>query len=404
MEENKAQRNFDILDLFLLVATKKNKLILAFTVSLIISYLGILLFIDDQYEATSTIVSTVDETPGLLGSLSKSFDILPMKLGSAQSRVEMDKYNTLIYSRSSLESILSSYDLYQTYGCDSTNARDREKALAKIRKKIKIAETEDGAVQITFIDTEPKRVAAITNTIVELLNNRVINLRISKSRESRLFLEQRLVDLKADLQKSEDSLKLFQEKTGMLEMTSQIKEIMSLYSTLETNVISKQIQLGILEKTYDQVSPVVVNTRMELEEYQRKLDELNQKGQRGGLMLPLKSMPNISMDYLRLFRTVEISGTLLKFLTPLYEQAKIDEKKDYPILQVVDKAITPAKRSYPPRTFFSFGIALFVICSIILFYYINEKIRLITNPRLLQLGKLLYNPSRRTSNNDSNSN
>lgn len=394
-DEINSQGKFDILDLFLVIATKKKNLMLAFATSLIISYLGIFLLVENQYEATSIIVSTVDETPGLLGSLSKSFDMLPMKLGSSQSRAEIDKYNTLIYSRSSLESILSSYDLYQTYGCDSTNARDREKALTKIRKKIKTAETEDGAVQITFIDTEPKRVAAITNTIVELLNTRVINLRISKSRESRLFLEQRLVDLKADLQKSEDSLKLFQEKTGMLEMTSQIKEIISLYSTLETNVISKQIQLGILEKTYDQGSPLVANTRMELEEYQRKLDELNRKGQPGGLMLPLKSMPNISMDYLRLFRTVEINGSLLKFLIPLYEQAKIDEKKDYPILQVIDKAITPAKRSYPPRVLFSIGIALFVLCIFVLFYYIREKIGLITNPRLLQLGKLLYNPLKR---------
>ncbi|MDI6765692.1 MAG: hypothetical protein QME52_02555 [Bacteroidota bacterium] len=391
----KSHEHFDILDLFLLVATKKKTLMLVLTTSLIISYLGIFLLVANQYEATSIIVSGSDETQGLLGSLSKSYGILPMNIGYSQSSSEIEKYNTIIHSRSSLELILSRYNLYSIYGYDSTNMHDREKAVAKITKKIRTSETKDGAIQITFIDTDAERAATVANAIVELLNTRVIDLRISKSRENKLFLGQRLADLKQELERSEDSLKLFQEKTGMLEINSQVKELLILYSTLEANVIFKQIQLGILEKTYDQGSSLISTTRMELQEYQRKLDELNRKGQPGSLVLPLKSLPNISVDYLRLYRTVEINSSLLKFLIPLYEQAKIDEKKDYPILQIIDKAITPVKRSYPPRIFFSIGISLFVLCTFILYYYLKEKIGLITNPRLIQLVKLLYNSSKR---------
>lgn len=394
-DENISPRKFDVLDLFLVIATKKKALILVFITSIVISYLGVFLFVEDRYEATSIIVSAVDETPGMLGSLSKSYNILPMNFGFAQSSAEIEKYNTIIYSRSSLESILSRCDLYRIYGYDSTNLRDREKVLAKIAKKVKTAETDDEAIKITFIDTDPERAASVANAIVELLNYRVIDLRISKSRENKLFLEQRLTDLSRELEQSEDSLKLFQEKTGMLEINSQVKEIMILYSTLEANVISKQIYLGFLEKIYDQGSSLIATTRMELEEYQRKLDELNRKRQPGSLVLPLKSLPNISVDYLRLFRTVEIKSSLLKFLVPLYEQAKIDEKKDYPILQVIDKAIAPAKRSYPPRVLFTLGISLFVLCIFVLFYFVKEKIGLITNPRLIQLVKLLHNSSKR---------
>jgi tyrosine-protein kinase Etk/Wzc len=394
-DEQNSNRSFDMLDFLLVIAAKKKTLLLVLMTSIIISYLGVLLFIENQYEATSTIVSSADETSGLLGSLSKSFDILPMKIGTTQSRDEMDKYNTIIYSRSSLEYILSRYNLYGAYNYDSTNMEDREKAQKKIKKKIKTFETDDGAVQITFIDREPLRAATVANAIVDLLNSRIIDLRISKSRENRLFLEQRLAEIRSELKQSEDSLKLFQEKTGMFEVTSQVKEIMSLYTTLETNIISKQVQLGILEKTYDQGSPIVTNTRRELEEYQHKLNDLNQHRQPGSLMLPLKSMPNVALDYLRLYRTVEINSSLLKFLVPIYEQAKIDEKKDYPILQVIDKALPPSKRSYPPRVLFSICIAFFVLFIFVLFYYIRKKIELVSNPRLLQLIKLFYSKSKR---------
>jgi uncharacterized protein involved in exopolysaccharide biosynthesis len=66
---------------------------------------------------------------------------------------------------------------------------------------------------------------------------------------------------------------------------------------------------------------------------------------------------------------VEINSAVLEFLVPLYEQAKFQEEKDIPVLQVLDEAIPPTKKSYPPRTIFtlliSFGAFLFAFFSIL---------------------------------------
>jgi uncharacterized protein involved in exopolysaccharide biosynthesis len=75
----------------------------------------------------------------------------------------------------------------------------------------------------------------------------------------------------------------------------------------------------------------------------------------------------------------------MEFIVPLYEQAKIEEKKDYPILQVIDYAVPPAKKTYPPRILF----ALIGACSVTLLVLISIKVResmmSIKDPRLFSI-------------------
>lgn len=87
-------------------------------------------------------------------------------------------------------------------------------------------------------------------------------------------------------------------------------------------------------------------------------------------LLTLNKLPQKAISYLRLYRDVEIYTNILEFELPLYEQAKIQEQKNVPILQIIDAAIPPAKRSFPKRTILAFlitcGIELLAFLLIIL--------------------------------------
>ncbi len=56
---------------------------------------------------------------------------------------------------------------------------------------------------------------------------------------------------------------------------------------------------------------------------------------------------------------------ILEFVLPIYEQAKIDEQKDIPVLLVLDKAVPPEKKTKPQRSLivllFSFLTLIFSI-------------------------------------------
>ena len=62
--------------------------------------------------------------------------------------------------------------------------------------------------------------------------------------------------------------------------------------------------------------------------------------------------------YVRLMRDYEIQNKLLEFIYPIYEQARIEEQKDMPVVLVVDTAIPPQKKSSPKRVLIVIGAFL----------------------------------------------
>ena len=112
---------------------------------------------------------------------------------------------------------------------------------------------------------------------------------------------------------------------------------------------------------------------------------MQSSGQPGGVTLAMKHLPGTSMEYLRRFRDVKIGNELLEFVTPLYEQSRFDEKKDSPILQIIDYAVPPAKKSYPPRTLFSLLITIGVNFAAIAALVVGEILATTANPKITQL-------------------
>ena len=311
---------------------------------------------------------------------------------------EINRYNTIIFSRTTLEDIIRKFDLYKVYDIDTTNKEYQEKAIKRLKKEIITKETDEDAFEITARSDSPYRAADITNFIIETLNNKIIQLKISKSKGNRIFLEKRVAEIRTELRFSEDSLRKFQENSGLLDVKSQLPELMTAYSTLEADLMSKKLKKSVLENLFDKQSPEVKNLSMEINEYQKKLDDLRSKGERGSLMIAMNSLPNTTLEYLRRYRQVQINSTLLEFIIPLYEQAKIEEKKDYPILQIIDNAVPPAKKSWPPRTLFALLGACFTTFSFLVFTFLNGIVERSANPKIIFLRQELSNLFTRRSN------
>ncbi len=374
----------DLFDFLLLLAKRKVFFIWLTLGTMIVAYLSIYLFIEDQFEATATVVPVEEEGSSGITGMMKSLRGLPLGL-SRSSSDQMDMFETIVYSRTSLEDVVHQFNLYRIYKIDTTSIDYRERALKTLAKNIITKETDQKAFTITVRANDPNRSAEMTNYVVQLLNQRIIDLRIGKSRDNRMFLENRIKEIRSDLKEAEDSLRVFQENSQMYEIESQLKEILKEYSSLESEVIAKQLEKNILERLYGKESGQFQTAQVELQEYERKNRELQSSGQPGGVTLAMKHLPGTSMEYLRRFRDVKIANELLEFVTPLYEQSRFDEKKDSPILQIIDYAVPPAKKSYPPRTLFSLLITIGVNFAAIVALVVGEILATTANPKITQL-------------------
>lgn len=378
-------KGVDFLDFLLFLFDKKRLIVYVFLSSLIFSYGLIYFFIEEQYEATAIIIPSEDEGASGISGMLKGLKNLPLGIGSSSTKSSVNRYNTIIYSRTSLEHLIDQFDLLNVYKINKNKIDARELAIKELRKNIITNETKDDAFEITVRANSAKLASDMTNNIIQYLNKSIIDLKISKSRDNRIFLEKRVSDIYKDLHASEDSLKMFQEKSGLYDIKSQLPELFTLYSKLETELVTKQIQKSILEKLYDNENQELKNIAVEINEFEKKIDKLKEGGESGSLILPLNNLPQKSVDYLRKYRSIEINNAILEFIIPLYEQAKIEEKKDYPILQVIDYAVPPAKKSWPPRVVFALIGAIFTVLSILIYIYVSGRISKSNNPKVIRL-------------------
>jgi len=86
------------------------------------------------------------------------------------------------------------------------------------------------------------------------------------------------------------------------------------------------------------------------------------------LSVPMSEAPELGLAYARLMRDLKIQETIFEMLKKQYEQAKIQEMRDTPTVQVLDVAGVPEIKSRPRRTAFaamagmmSFGLTLFFV-------------------------------------------
>ena len=80
---------------------------------------------------------------------------------------------------------------------------------------------------------------------------------------------------------------------------------------------------------------------------------------------------------------------MLEFIIPLYEQAKFDEQKEIPILQVIDYGVPPEKKSYPSRVLFAVIITISSILFFLFYIIIKEILHKSTDPKIAMIKKEL---------------
>jgi len=221
----------------------------------------------------------------------------------------------------------------------------------------------------------PQLSADITNYIVKRLNEKLVELNVKKSRDNREFLENRLEEIKLRLKNSEDSLKLFQEQTGVFLADEQVKGTLELLTQLETKLLILKTELAIYKKIFASNSPQVKNAQIKVEEYSRQLEALkeNELGDSNDPLISMAKIPTYSLEYYRLRRNVEVNTRILQFILPLYEQAKLEEQKKIPVLRVIDYGIPAKKKSFPPRTLLTLIITMGIFFLLFIYAVIMES-------------------------------
>jgi tyrosine-protein kinase Etk/Wzc len=344
--QEKIQKNITLYDLIEVYQDNKKKIIF-FTISVgLITAFFLYFIIDPVFLSTST-VKTTSKSSGLENLVSQSVPGLGdfSDLGSSSSVIkELSLYENILNSRRCIEETIIKFKLNDEWGF-----RFMQDAVKNFRenvvdiKKDKIA----GTMEINVYDKIPERAKEIANFLIYELNKINIELNVQKARTNREFIEERYKSLRVDLKNAEDSLKVYQDINGIVPDV-RLKAIATAEIQLETEIKSEEVKLDLLHKVVGSQEPEVKLQEEKVSSLKKQLnDVLNSTDKTSSLRL--KGAPEILINYARNLREVELQNKLLAYIMPLYEQAKIEEKKEMPSVIIIDQPDLPERKAKPKR-------------------------------------------------------
>jgi uncharacterized protein involved in exopolysaccharide biosynthesis len=277
-------------------------------------------------------------------------DLLGLKSSS-------DLFIGVLQSRTVQDDLINKFDLKKVY-----SEKRMEDAREDLDKRTDLsADRKSGIITIQVVDNNPKRAAAMAGEYVNELNLVVTQLNTSSARRERVFLEDRLAQVKQDLESAEKSFSEFASKNTALDIPEQGKAMIEAAATLEGQLIAAQTELQGLKQMYSDGNVRVRATQARVDEIQRQLQKLDgkvddrtgqvERGDQGGQsMYPsIRQLPLLGVSYADLYRTSKVQETVFETLTQEYEVAKVQEAKETPSVKVLDPPDIPEKKSFPPR-------------------------------------------------------
>jgi capsule polysaccharide export protein KpsE/RkpR len=208
-------------------------------------------------------------------------------------------------------------------------------------------------ISISVVDHDPKRAAAMANGFVDELykiNNR---LAFGSAAQKRLFYEQQLAQEKEHLADAEVALTKTEESTGVIAPSGQTEVVIQQIARLQAEITEHEVQLDALRTSSTDQNPDVIRLTTQLSglrEQLRDLESGTNKHSPGDISITTANVPKAGLEYVRKERDVKYHQFLFDLLARQYEAARIDEAKSSPVIQVVDYANVPDKKSAPTRT------------------------------------------------------
>ena len=212
-----------------------------------------------------------------------------------------------------------------------------------------------GIISIGITDHDPQRGAAMAQEYATELDRLVAQVSTSSARRERMFLEERLQKVKTDLDAAATNFSEFASKNTAIDIPAQGRAMVEAAATLQGQLIATQAELSGLEQVYADSNVRVRATEARVNELQKKLNELGGAGTQSELksdnsLYPsIRKLPLLGVTYADLYRQTKIQETVYQLLTQQYELAKVQEAKEIPTVKILDAALVPTKKSFPPR-------------------------------------------------------
>ena len=368
-------------DLLSVIVRRRGLVATVVVASLLSAFAISALFLPKAYESTASLLPQLDSKEG--GSLAALLATtgaggMAQNLGvglPSMPTTPTDVFVAILKSRVMADEVIAKFGLMAVY-----NERTMHDTRVELAERVRVSVSKEKVIKVTVEDPEPQRAADIAAYFVSSLDRLNRTLNVSKASYNRAFIERRLAETQTGLVKTEEALRDFQRNNKAVAVEAQSKAMIEAAAMVQGQITGYEVQLQVMSAYLSPDNPDLSRVRSSIDGLKKQLALLEfGKGGKGAspgdrLHPAMVTVPDLALQYGRLFRELKVQETLYALLTSQYEQAKITEARDTPTVQVLDPPV-PADKQIKPRVVFNTAVAglLGACVAIILAYGLEAR-------------------------------
>jgi uncharacterized protein involved in exopolysaccharide biosynthesis len=348
----------DLLDIVLVLAARR-RLIAIVTISALFVGVVVSLVLRPNFTAIAVILPPQQQqssSTALMGQLG-SLAALAGGGSALGLKTPADMYVGILQCRTIADEIIDQFHLASLY-----KRKKRDDTRAALRAHTVIEAGKDDLIRISVTDHDPNRARDMANAYVNELYRVNSNLAITEAAQRRVFFDQQLDAEKKALALAEDDLRATQQRTGLIQLSGQAQMIIQSIAQLRAQIASREVEMQATRTFATEENPDLTRLQEEISTMRQQLNKLEDDQARhpqpGNIALPAGIVAEDSLEYARNFREVKYHESLFELLSRQYEAARIDEAKSAPIIQVIDHAVAPDRKSGPHGSLITIGLGI----------------------------------------------
>ena len=360
----------DFLDFIQTLLKYKKILIYTFVISTVLS-IGISLLLPLWYRSSAKLLFPDNNTSfGVDKGMSMILGNVPLDLGQKGS-LGNERLNSIFSSRVFLDDIITKFNLQKVY---------KEKFLFKTRERLQQnistdINYDDQSITVSFDYKENSQQAyEICSYLITKADSINMELNSLEAHNNRIFIETTYFETQNRISLVEDSLQNFQQKYGTYLLDEQMSATIEVQAEHEKNLIETRLEYNYLKNVVNKDNSRLRDLEIQLKTIEEELTKLQYSTPEYSVLLPLKKVSLHAMEYYKFQRELEIGAKVLEFLTPQYEQAKIDENQSRPSFIIMDPPDIPEYKFKPKRAYVVLGATSLIMLLLLIYIIMKESL------------------------------
>lgn len=329
---------------WLIVLGRHRRLVVLGPLAAAVIAAGVSLVLPKSYTATARILPPQQGQSTAAAMLSQLGGLASVTGGALGIKNPSDLYIGMLKSATVGDALVARFRLKELF-----HAEYQVLARRALANRTTILAGKDGIIGIDVEARDPKLAADLANAYVEELHNVTSNLAVTEAGQRRLFFERQLQQAKERLADAEVKLRQAMDTGGFASVDAQGRTAVETVARVRASISVKEIQIGAMRAYATPENAEMRRAEQELAALRAELARLESGAPRPGSSEGAGPTDPKGIANVRLLRELKYQEVLFELLAKQYELARIDESKEAPVVQVLDRATVPELRSKPKR-------------------------------------------------------